>query len=89
MIEKMKFDMGGLATILGTAAAFAAFDKHTSSKLLMSDIEIHFISAVCENMISRDAMRPGDIVTASNGKTIEILNTGLHVFQEKFTTLKL
>ena len=26
-------------------------------------------------MISADAMRPGDIVTASNGKTIEILNT--------------
>lgn len=26
-------------------------------------------------MISAEAMRPGDIVTASNGKTIEILNT--------------
>ena len=38
-------------------------------------MEVHFISAVCENMISENAMRPGDIVTASNGKTIEILNT--------------
>jgi leucyl aminopeptidase len=38
-------------------------------------MEVHFISAVCENMISENAMRPGDIVAASNGKTIEILNT--------------
>lgn len=38
-------------------------------------MEIHFIVAACENMISAYAMRPGDIVTASNGKTIEILNT--------------
>jgi leucyl aminopeptidase len=38
-------------------------------------LEVHFIVAACENMISAQAMRPGDIVTASNGKTIEILNT--------------
>jgi leucyl aminopeptidase len=38
-------------------------------------LEVHFIVAACENMISAHAMRPGDIVTASNGKTIEILNT--------------
>jgi hypothetical protein len=28
--------------------------------------------AACENMISGTGMRPGDIVTASNGKTIEV-----------------
>ncbi|HSF75017.1 MAG TPA: leucyl aminopeptidase, partial [Microcoleus sp.] len=38
-------------------------------------VEVHFISAVTENMISGRAMRPGDILTASNGKTIEVNNT--------------
>ncbi|KAE9462579.1 hypothetical protein C3L33_05509, partial [Rhododendron williamsianum] len=36
-------------------------------------IEVHFIVAACENMISGTGMRPGDIVTASNGKTIEVI----------------
>jgi leucyl aminopeptidase len=35
-------------------------------------VEAHFIVAACENMISDKAMRPGDILTASNGKTIEV-----------------
>ena len=39
------------------------------------NVEVHFITAVCENMISAEAMRPGDILVASNGKTIEVLNT--------------
>ena len=38
-------------------------------------MEVHFITAVCENMVSAEAMRPGDILVASNGKTIEVLNT--------------
>lgn len=33
---------------------------------------MHFISAVCENMVSAEAMRPGDVLVASNGKTIEV-----------------
>ncbi|KAB2040244.1 hypothetical protein ES319_D02G069500v1 [Gossypium barbadense] len=37
--------------------------------------QVHFIVASCENMISGKGMRPGDIVTASNGKTIEVNNT--------------
>ncbi|PLZ36350.1 leucyl aminopeptidase, partial [Fischerella thermalis WC542] len=36
---------------------------------------VHFISAVTENMISGHAMHPGDILKASNGKTIEVNNT--------------
>lgn len=36
---------------------------------------MHFISAVCENMVSAHATRPGDIVTASNGVSIEVVNT--------------
>ncbi len=38
-------------------------------------MEVHFITAVCENMVSSDAMKPGDILVTSNGKTIEVLNT--------------
>lgn len=34
--------------------------------------QVHFIVAACENMISGTGMRPGDILTASNGKTIEV-----------------
>lgn len=41
----------------------------------MQGVEVHFISAICENMISGSAMHPGDVVRASNGKTIEIVNT--------------
>ena len=66
-IDLMKFDMGGSAAVLGTAKAIA--------NLKPPGIEVHFIIASCENMINGCAVRPGDIVTASNGKTIEINNT--------------
>ncbi len=65
-IEMMKTDMGGAAATLGAAKAIG---------LLKPDVEVHFISAVTENMISGRAMHPGDILTASNGKTIEVNNT--------------
>lgn len=66
-IELMKTDMGGSAAALGAAKAIA--------KLQPADIEVHFIVASCENMVNGSAMRPGDILTASNGKTIEVNNT--------------
>ncbi|MBW4650936.1 MAG: leucyl aminopeptidase [Kastovskya adunca ATA6-11-RM4] len=65
-IETMKMDMGGGAATLGAAKAIGQ---------LKPDVEVHFISAATENMISGKAMRPGDILTASNGKTIEVNNT--------------
>ncbi|HEY9809430.1 MAG TPA: leucyl aminopeptidase [Halomicronema sp.] len=65
-VEMMKVDMGGAGATLGAAKAIG---------LLKPDVEVHFISAVTENMISGKAMRPGDILTASNGKTIEVNNT--------------
>ena len=65
-IEMMKTDMGGAGATFGAAKAIAQ---------LKPDVEVHFISAVTENMINGNAMRPGDILTASNGKTIEIMNT--------------
>lgn len=65
-IETMKTDMGGAAATLGAAKAIAQ---------IKPDTEVHFISAATENMISGKAMHPGDILTASNGKTIEVNNT--------------
>ena len=41
-------------------------------------VQVHFIVAACENMISGTGMRPGDIVTASNGKTIEVRINWVH-----------
>ncbi|KAF5205420.1 Leucine aminopeptidase 2 protein, partial [Thalictrum thalictroides] len=66
-IELMKVDMGGSAAVLGAAKALG--------QIKPSGVEVHFIVAACENMISGTGMRPGDILTASNGKTIEVNNT--------------
>ncbi len=65
-IETMKIDMAGSAATLGTAKAIGQ---------LRPNVEVHFIVAATENMISGHALHPGDILTASNGKTIEINNT--------------
>ena len=67
LIEKMKFDMGGAGAVLGAARVLAEAEP--------AGVEVHFIVAACENMVSAEAFRPGDILTASNKKTIEVLNT--------------
>ncbi|XP_071696923.1 leucine aminopeptidase 1-like [Rutidosis leptorrhynchoides] len=67
LVELMKYDMGGSAAVLGAAKALG--------QIKPPGVEVHFIVAACENMISGTGMRPGDIVTASNGKTIEVNNT--------------
>ena len=67
MIEMMKFDMGGAGTTLGAARIIA--------ETAPPGVEAHFIIASCENMIGSRGLRPGDILTASNGKTIEVNNT--------------
>ena len=66
-IEMMKYDMGGSAAVLGAMRAIA--------QIRPEGVEVHAIVASCENMISGGAIHPGDILTASNGKTIEINNT--------------
>lgn len=65
-MDEMKFDMGGSAAVLGTVKA-----------LCEAKLPINVVAALAcaENMPSGDATRPGDIVTAMNGKTVEILNT--------------
>jgi leucyl aminopeptidase len=65
-IETMKMDMGGGGAALGAAKAIAQ---------LKPAVEVHFICAATENMISGKALHPGDILKAANGKTIEINNT--------------
>ncbi len=65
-MENMKTDMAGAAALLGAFSTLA---------YLAPDLEVHGVIAACENMPSGTAYRPGDIVTAMNGKTIEVLNT--------------
>eukprot|EP00529_Nitzschia_sp_RCC80_P011398 CAMPEP_0113503824 /NCGR_PEP_ID=MMETSP0014_2-20120614/34378_1 /TAXON_ID=2857 /ORGANISM="Nitzschia sp." /LENGTH=636 /DNA_ID=CAMNT_0000398873 /DNA_START=9 /DNA_END=1915 /DNA_ORIENTATION=+ /assembly_acc=CAM_ASM_000159 len=67
MMELMKFDCGGSAAVLGAARAVGA--------LKPPGVECHFVVAACENMINEKGVVPSDILTASNGKTIEVLNT--------------
>ncbi|CEM31894.1 unnamed protein product [Vitrella brassicaformis CCMP3155] len=67
MIEMMKFDMGGGAAVLGVAKAIGA--------LKPKNVEVHFIVPAVLNLISHNAYLPGDVLTASNGKTIEVGNT--------------
>ncbi|MCB9802454.1 leucyl aminopeptidase [Candidatus Nomurabacteria bacterium] len=62
----MKMDMGGAATVLGLFSVLAE---------LKPKIEVHGIIAACENMPSGSALKPGDVVTNLQGKTIEIGNT--------------
>jgi leucyl aminopeptidase len=62
----MKGDMaGGAAVIAGTGAAAE----------LGAPVRILTVVAAAENLVSGDAFRPGDILRAANGKTIEITNT--------------
>jgi leucyl aminopeptidase len=65
-MDAMKYDMSGGATVIGTMRAIA---------LLKPTVPVIGVVAAVENMPDGKASRPSDVVTASNGKTIEILNT--------------
>ena len=65
-MEKMKYDMGGAATMLGAITAIGR---------LRPNVRVTCLLAMAENMPSGKATRPGDIITALNGKTIEVINT--------------
>ncbi len=62
----MKDDMSGAACVLGVMQAL---------EKLQPEVEVHGIIAACENMPSGSSYKPGDILTAKNGKTIEVDNT--------------
>ena len=65
-MEKMKYDMGGGAAVLGAMRAIAQ---------LKPGVRITAFVPTVENMLSGRAQRPGDIVTSLSGKTVEVLNT--------------
>lgn len=65
-MDKMKYDMGGGAAVIGAMMAIAR---------LRPNADIIGLVAAAENMPGGRAYRPGDVLVASNGKTIEVTNT--------------
>ncbi len=82
-MDKMKYDMGGAAATLGAMRAIA---------LLKPAVRVICVVCSAENMPDGKAYKPGDVLTAMSGKTIEVLNTdaegrlvladGLHYAQQ-------
>jgi len=62
----MKSDKGGGCAVLGIMNTIASLNL---------PIEVHGIVGAVENMIGGDAYKPDDVLTARNGKTIEVKNT--------------
>ena len=65
-MDEMKYDMCGAASVFGTMRAVAEMGLK---------LNVIGIVPTCENMPAGNALKPGDIVTAMNGTTIEVLNT--------------
>ena len=65
-MPEMKSDMGGAAAVMGAVRAAA---------MLNLPRPVIGLVPTAENMVSGGAYRPGDVLTALNGKTIEITNT--------------
>lgn len=65
-MQNMISDMGGAAAVLGTMKAVGEAGLQR---------RVVAIAACTENMPDGNSFRPGDVLTASNGKTIEITNT--------------
>ncbi|HEY7831723.1 MAG TPA: leucyl aminopeptidase [Solirubrobacteraceae bacterium] len=65
-MSEMKFDMSGGAAVVQAVAAIA---------LLKLPVKLVAVVGATENLPNGRAVKPGDIVTAANGKTIEVNNT--------------
>jgi leucyl aminopeptidase len=65
-MAEMKFDMSGGAAVIEAVAAIAR---------LGLPVKLVGVVGATENLPSGHAVKPGDIVTAANGKTIEVNNT--------------
>ena len=65
-MELMKYDMTGGATVMGAMRAIAQ---------LKPSIPVLGVAPCTENLPSGKATKPGDVVRAMTGKTIEIINT--------------
>lgn len=62
----MKCDMAGAATVVATMCALGA---------LAVPVRVESWTPLTDNMTGGDATRPGDVFTARNGRTVEVLNT--------------
>ena len=65
-MEDMKMDMAGAAAVVGAMTVLAARKAR---------VDIVGVIGLAENMPSGTAQRPGDVITAMSGKTIEVINT--------------
>ncbi len=65
-MDEMKGDMGGSAAVVGLMRALAG---------RKAKVNAIGIVGLVENAVDGNAQRPGDIVTAMSGTTIEVLNT--------------
>ncbi len=65
-MHEMKFDMSGGAVVLGALQAVAKLDL---------PLDLLVVVGATENLPSGTALKPGDIITAADGTTIEITNT--------------
>ena len=65
-MELMKFDMSGAAGVLGAMEAIAR---------MRLKVNVVGLIGATTNVVDGDSVRPGDVVRAANGKTIEIQNT--------------
>ncbi len=62
----MRDDMSGAAAVISTMKAISE---------LKPNVEVHAVVAACENMPSGSAYKPGDVIIAKTGRSIEIDNT--------------
>jgi len=84
-MEEMKWDMGGAAAVFGAMKAIAGRKAKAN---------VVAVLGLVENMPSGTAQRPGDVVEAMSGTTIEVINTdaegrlvladALHYTKERF-----
>jgi len=65
-METMKSDMAGAASVVQATLAIAK---------LGLPVKVSCFAPMAENMLSGSAARPGDVLTAYNGTTVEVLNT--------------
>lgn len=65
-METMKSDMGGAASVIGAMSVIAKRNLK---------INVVAVIASCENLISGNAYKPGEIIGSMAGKTIEVINT--------------
>lgn len=65
-MKTMKCDMAGAATVVGVMQAIARLEL---------PVNVIGLAGLVENMVGGDSYKLGDVLTARNGKTIEVMNT--------------